>query len=55
MTGRYPVRLGLQHGVIGGFQDYGLPLDEVTLADKLKHAGYATHAVGKVCHPVALA
>jgi len=47
MTGRYPVRLGLQHGVIGGFVDHGLPLDEVTLADKLKHAGYATHAVGK--------
>ena len=32
MTGRYPARLGLQHGVIAGFQDYGLPLDEVTLA-----------------------
>jgi len=47
MSGRYPARLGLQHAVIAGFQDYGLPLDEVTLADKLKDAGYATHAVGK--------
>lgn len=47
MTGRYPARLGLQHGVIAGNYDYGLPLDEVTLADKLKAAGYATHAVGK--------
>ena len=24
MTGRYPARLGLQHGVIAGFQDYGM-------------------------------
>jgi len=47
MTGRYPARLGLSHGVIGNYQDYGLPLDEVTLADKLKDRGYATHAVGK--------
>ena len=47
MSGRYPARLGLQHGVIAGFQDYGLPLDEVTLADKLKAEGYKTHAVGK--------
>merc|ERR1712086_699010 len=47
MTGRYPARLGLQHGVITNYQDYGLPLDEVTLADKLKDVGYATHAVGK--------
>ena len=23
MSGRYPVRLGLQHGVISGYQDYG--------------------------------
>ena len=47
MSGRYPARLGLQHGVIAGFQDYGLPLDEVTLATKLKRAGYNTYAVGK--------
>eukprot|EP00658_Telonema_sp_P-2_P065178 TRINITY_DN54490_c0_g1_i2.p1 TRINITY_DN54490_c0_g1~~TRINITY_DN54490_c0_g1_i2.p1 ORF type:complete len:514 (+),score=102.27 TRINITY_DN54490_c0_g1_i2:195-1736(+) len=32
---------------IAGNYDYGLPLNEVTLADKLKDAGYATHAVGK--------
>ena len=43
MTGRFPVRLGLQHDIIGPFVNHGLPLDEVTLADKLKHAGYATH------------
>jgi len=47
MSGRYPVRLGLQHGVIAGYQDYGLPLDEVTLADKLRDAGYKTYMTGK--------
>jgi arylsulfatase A-like enzyme len=47
MSGRMPVRLGLQHEVIDGFQNYGLPLDEATLADKLKDAGYNTIGVGK--------
>ena len=47
MTGRLPQRLGLHHGVIGGFQDYGLPENETTIADKLKGAGYATAHVGK--------
>jgi arylsulfatase A-like enzyme len=47
MTGRLPQRLGLHHGVIGGFQDYGLPANETTIADKLKGAGYATAHVGK--------
>jgi len=47
MTGRYPARLGLQHSVIDGYEDYGLPADETTLADKLRDAGYRTYAVGK--------
>merc|ERR1739848_955919 len=47
MSGRYPVRLGLQHAVIAGAQNYGLPLDDVTLADKLHAAGYNTIGVGK--------
>jgi len=47
MSGRMPVRLGLNHGVISGFQNYGLPLDEATLADKLQEAGYNTIGVGK--------
>jgi len=47
MTGRMPLRLGLQHQVINGAQDYGLPLDEVTLPDKLKSVGYRTYGVGK--------
>ena len=40
MTGRYPVRLGLNHAVLSGYKDHGLPIDEVTLADKLKKVGY---------------
>ena len=47
MTGRYPLRLGLQHGVINGVQNYGLPLNETTLAQKLGEAGYKTYGVGK--------
>lgn len=47
MSGRYPIRLGLQHGVIGTNTVYGLPLNETTLAQRLKDAGYSTHAVGK--------
>ena len=47
MTGRWPVRLGLQHQVISGFKDMGLPLSEVTLPDKLRLQGYRNYAVGK--------
>ena len=34
-------------GVFGPTQDSGLPLNETTLADELRAAGYATAAVGK--------
>eukprot|EP00427_Karlodinium_veneficum_P067443 CAMPEP_0169312760 /NCGR_PEP_ID=MMETSP1017-20121227/4219_1 /TAXON_ID=342587 /ORGANISM="Karlodinium micrum, Strain CCMP2283" /LENGTH=561 /DNA_ID=CAMNT_0009406579 /DNA_START=45 /DNA_END=1730 /DNA_ORIENTATION=+ len=47
MTGRSPVRLGLQHGVIMGTQNFGLPLDEVTLAQKLQAVSYSTVGIGK--------
>ncbi|MFN0021347.1 MAG: sulfatase [Pirellulaceae bacterium] len=48
MTGRYQQRFG--HEFNPGpnpVQAFGLPLTEVTLADKLKAAGYATGMVGK--------
>src|SRR5205085_2543753 len=47
MTGRYPMRHGLQVGVVRPWAQYGLPLDERTLPQALKEAGYATAIVGK--------
>ncbi|WP_295401874.1 arylsulfatase [uncultured Thiocystis sp.] len=47
MTGRYPMRQGLQTLVIFPNHRYGLPTDERTLPQALKDAGYATYMVGK--------
>lgn len=47
MTGRYPMRLGLQVGVVRPWAQYGLPLAERTLPQALKEVGYTTAIVGK--------
>ena len=47
MTGRYPMRHGLQVGVVRPWAQYGLPLEERTLPQALKEAGYKTAIVGK--------
>jgi len=47
MTGRYPMRHGLQVGVVRPWAQYGLPLQERTLAQALKEAGYETAICGK--------
>ncbi len=47
LTGRYPMRHGLQVGVVRPWAQYGLPLTERTLASSLQTAGYATGIVGK--------
>ena len=47
MTGRYPMRYGLQVGVVRPWEDRGLPLEERTLPQALKEAGYTTAIVGK--------
>lgn len=47
MTGRYPIRYGLQTFVITPGQRYGLSTNETTLAQLLKEAGYKTYAIGK--------
>lgn len=47
MTGRYPMRMGLQVGVVRPWADYGMPVEEQTLPQGLKSAGYETAIVGK--------
>lgn len=47
MTGRYPMRHGLQTLVIFPSHTYGLPTEERTLPQALKAAGYRTLMVGK--------
>ena len=47
LTGRYPMRHGLQIGVVRPFAQYGLPLEERTLPQALKEASYATALIGK--------
>jgi arylsulfatase A-like enzyme len=47
MTGRYPMRYGLQSGVVRPWAKYGLPLEERTLPQALKEAGYRTAITGK--------
>lgn len=47
ITGRYPIRYGLQTFVIFPGHKYGLPTDEKTLPQALKEVGYETAMVGK--------
>lgn len=47
MTGRYPMRYGLQTAVIPQGHTYGLALDEWLLPQALKDAGYETAIIGK--------
>ena len=47
MTGRYPMRYGMQVGVIKPWEKRGLSLEERTLPKVLKEAGYTTAIAGK--------
>ncbi|MES2921838.1 MAG: arylsulfatase [Verrucomicrobiota bacterium] len=47
LTGRYPFRYGFQTGVVKPWAQYGLPLEERTLPQALKQAGYETAITGK--------
>ncbi|TWT89371.1 sulfatase-like hydrolase/transferase [Neorhodopirellula pilleata] len=45
MTGRYPIRFGLARAVIPPQRDFGLPVDETTLAESLGKLGYDRRGV----------
>ena len=47
LTGRYPIRHGLQLSVVRPWAQYGLPLEERTLPQALREAGYTTAISGK--------
>lgn len=47
LTGRHPIRLGLQCGVVRPWAKHGLPKDERTLPEALREVGYQTAIVGK--------
>ncbi|CAM9643557.1 unnamed protein product, partial [Hapterophycus canaliculatus] len=47
MTGRYPLRYGMQYGVLMPGAPWGLPLSEKILPQYLNEAGYESHMVGK--------
>ncbi|KAF8791803.1 Arylsulfatase B like protein [Argiope bruennichi] len=46
-TGKYPIRLGLQHSYIHVGEASGLPLREIILPQHLQKLGYRTHMIGK--------
>ena len=46
ITGRYPQRFGYEFNPDGS-ADYGLPVTETTMADRLRAAGYRTALFGK--------
>ena len=51
MTGRNFVRIGIYPGVLSPNSVGGLPLNETTVASKLKKAGYRTGMVGRPASP----
>lgn len=47
LTGRYPIRYGMQHNVILAGQTTGIPKEYSLLPQDLKSCGFSTHMVGK--------
>jgi arylsulfatase A-like enzyme len=47
LTGRYPQRFGHEFNLGAEHKELGLPLEETTIADRLKAAGYRTAIFGK--------
>lgn len=47
VTGRYQTRFGHEFNEGGASGEFGLPLNQTTIAQRLKDQGYATAAIGK--------
>ena len=47
MTGRHAIRTGFWKGNIKPTEEWGLRLNETTMAEMLKRNGYVTHGIGK--------
>jgi arylsulfatase A-like enzyme len=47
LTGRYPLSIGMQYGMVSANAEWGMPLDETTLTEVLQDSGYSTHMLGK--------
>jgi len=47
MTGRYPLRYGLQSMVVFPLKAFGVDLKERLMSNVFKDAGYSTHMIGK--------
>ncbi len=47
LTGRYPLTLGMQYGVVQPSEPWGLNLSETTLVEVLSDEGYDTYMLGK--------
>ena len=51
LTGRLPIRngmIGKEHRVLFPDSEFGLPANEITIAEKLRENGYKTAAIGKL-------
>lgn len=47
LTGRYPMRFGMQMNVLRPQSKYGMPLEERTVGQAMRDAGYTTAIIGK--------
>ncbi|XP_011269374.2 arylsulfatase B [Camponotus floridanus] len=47
LTGKYPIRTGMQGYVLQPAEPRGIPLNDTLLPEYLRKLGYATHLVGK--------
>jgi arylsulfatase A-like enzyme len=47
LTGRYPLSIGMQYGMVSANAEWGMPLDETTIAEVMQDSGYSTHMLGK--------